>query len=267
MSGTGGNDTAPPNPNGTANSWLESSDRAPIQVSIHDVRQLFDSIDPSPFRERDLDPGCEELIVSWAREFPPDRPLQIEIRLDREQPASGLLADVSERERRLLERLAGVWVHWVSPTESKTTPLQATADLNVEQGLLHCLAVATAISWAPGSHSRRRRWCRASALNRHAEQITHPAAVGAVGFGLLLCVPFIAAAALQARFGDAGAYAIAAVAEHADVDAISVALADGAHAAALGGAPMLPATLHGGRRIRARRAALEWFFSHRHNDK
>jgi hypothetical protein len=44
------------------------SDPATIQVRIHELRQLFNSIDPSPFRERDLDADCEEFIVSWARE-------------------------------------------------------------------------------------------------------------------------------------------------------------------------------------------------------
>ena len=55
-----------------------------IQVRVGEIRQLFNSIDPSPFRDRDLDPECEQFILDWARGFPPDRPLTIEIRLDRE---------------------------------------------------------------------------------------------------------------------------------------------------------------------------------------
>ena len=54
-------------------------DNTTIQLHIHEVRQLFNTIDPSPFRERDLDPECEEFIVAWARELPPDRPVRIEI--------------------------------------------------------------------------------------------------------------------------------------------------------------------------------------------
>jgi len=69
-------------------------DAATIQVRIHELRQLFNSIDPSPFRERDLDPDCEEFIVSWARELPLDRPLRVEIRIERERPATTVLADV-----------------------------------------------------------------------------------------------------------------------------------------------------------------------------
>ncbi len=85
-----------------------ATDGATIQVRIHELRQLFNTIDPSPFRERDLDPDCEEFIVAWARELPPDRPLRIEIRVDREHPAPELLADVAEAVRSHFAREAGL---------------------------------------------------------------------------------------------------------------------------------------------------------------
>ncbi len=37
-------------------------------VRVAELRQLFNAIDPSPFRERDLDPRAEEFIVEWARD-------------------------------------------------------------------------------------------------------------------------------------------------------------------------------------------------------
>jgi hypothetical protein len=77
-----------------------------IYVRIHELRQLFNSIDPSPFRERDLDPDCEEFIVSWARETPPDRALRVDIRVDREQPAPELAAEVPPAVRSHFEREA-----------------------------------------------------------------------------------------------------------------------------------------------------------------
>jgi hypothetical protein len=79
-----------------------------IQVRIHELRQLFNSIDPSPFRERDLDPDCEEFIVSWAREIPPERDLHIEIRIDREQPPAELAADVPSAVRSHFAREASL---------------------------------------------------------------------------------------------------------------------------------------------------------------
>lgn len=44
-------------------------------------------MDPSPFRERDLDPKAEEFIVGWGREATRDAPLALLVRLDR---AAGL---------------------------------------------------------------------------------------------------------------------------------------------------------------------------------
>ena len=40
-----------------------------IEVRLTDVRQLFESMDPTPFPGKDLDPAAAEYIVSWAREF------------------------------------------------------------------------------------------------------------------------------------------------------------------------------------------------------
>lgn len=81
---------------------------AAIQVRIYELRQLFNSIDPSPFRERDLDPDCEEFIVAWAREMPPDRELSVEIRLEREQPPAELAADVPTAVRSHFARAASL---------------------------------------------------------------------------------------------------------------------------------------------------------------
>ncbi len=72
---------------------------AAIRVRVHELQQLFNSIDPSPFRERDLDPDCEEFIVSWARELPRDRPLAIAIHVDREHPAAEILPAVGPAVR------------------------------------------------------------------------------------------------------------------------------------------------------------------------
>ena len=54
-----------------------SSATRAIEIRIEDISQLFHSLDPFPFRERDLDDDAEEFIVSWARELPTDQPLKI----------------------------------------------------------------------------------------------------------------------------------------------------------------------------------------------
>jgi len=45
---------------------------------------LFDAIDPSPFRDRVLDPKAEEFIVGWAKDLPRDAALALVVDLDRE---------------------------------------------------------------------------------------------------------------------------------------------------------------------------------------
>ena len=41
------------------------------------IAQLFHSLDPYPFRERDLDKDAEDYIVGWARELDRDQPITI----------------------------------------------------------------------------------------------------------------------------------------------------------------------------------------------
>jgi len=52
-----------------------------IEVRVGDVRQLFHSMDPAPFRERDLDPKAEEFIVESARELSRTVPLHLTVRI------------------------------------------------------------------------------------------------------------------------------------------------------------------------------------------
>jgi hypothetical protein len=54
-----------------------------IEVRVAELRQLFNAIDPSPFRDRDLDPRAEEFIVEWARDLPRDAPLALRVHLER----------------------------------------------------------------------------------------------------------------------------------------------------------------------------------------
>jgi hypothetical protein len=58
-----------------------------IEIRIESIAQLFHSLDPSPFHEKDLDKDAEEFIVSWARELPSDIPLKIVVHLPGKQLA------------------------------------------------------------------------------------------------------------------------------------------------------------------------------------
>ena len=52
-----------------------------VELNLRDINQLFNTIDPSPFREKDLDHDAEEFIVSWTREFPLSEPVVLVIYL------------------------------------------------------------------------------------------------------------------------------------------------------------------------------------------
>ena len=54
-----------------------------IEVRVAELKQLFNSIDPSPFRNRDLDPKAEEFIVDWAKDFAGDAQLALVVNLER----------------------------------------------------------------------------------------------------------------------------------------------------------------------------------------
>ena len=89
-----------------------------IEVHVAELHRLFNAIDPTPFRQRDLDPDAEDFIVGWAREVPADAPLALVVHLDRpaglpEEPAIlrdaireffGQRAQVSRRRLRQLFR-------------------------------------------------------------------------------------------------------------------------------------------------------------------
>lgn len=54
-----------------------------IEVRVAELKQLFNSLDPTPFLERDLDPKAEEFIAGWARELHADAALCLIVHVDR----------------------------------------------------------------------------------------------------------------------------------------------------------------------------------------
>ena len=53
-----------------------------ISLRIHDITQLFNSMDPSPFVEKDLDDEAEAFIVGWAQEFPANAQIKLRVHLE-----------------------------------------------------------------------------------------------------------------------------------------------------------------------------------------
>src|SRR5204863_4107907 len=52
-----------------------------IELNLRDINQLFNTLDPSPFHEKDLDHDAEEFILSWATEFPLNEPIELTVHL------------------------------------------------------------------------------------------------------------------------------------------------------------------------------------------
>ena len=71
------------------------SDRHVIDVRVSDLRQLFNSLDPSPFHEKDLDRDAEEYIVGWADEASPQSPLELVVRLPHDQVETAERSDLA----------------------------------------------------------------------------------------------------------------------------------------------------------------------------
>jgi hypothetical protein len=94
---------------------MSTSAQGRVEVRLRELAQLFNSMDPSPFSDRDLDADAEEFIVGWARELPHQDNLELVVHLaTRPDPARvagteeavrnyfAERAQVKQRELRLL---------------------------------------------------------------------------------------------------------------------------------------------------------------------
>lgn len=78
------------------NSSDDSGLEAKIEINLSRLSQLFNSLDPSPFHERDLDHDAEEYIVDSAEEIPRQSPLCLVIHLPADQLPNAGSNDLGE---------------------------------------------------------------------------------------------------------------------------------------------------------------------------
>lgn len=57
-----------------------------IELRLFELSQLFNSMDPTPFHHRDLDPDAEVFLESWALEFPQDSHFRIIVHIQNMPP-------------------------------------------------------------------------------------------------------------------------------------------------------------------------------------
>lgn len=87
---------------------MSGADEA-IEIRLERVSQLFNMLDPFPFRERDLDADAEEFIVGWARELPRRGPIRILIHLPAEEAGTPQARGAGEAIRNFFgDRAAAV---------------------------------------------------------------------------------------------------------------------------------------------------------------
>jgi len=77
-----------------------AAEPASIELRITSLEQLFNSLDPFPFLERDLDKSAEEFIVGWARELPSSGTIRIVIHLPSPQMEQARKSDIEDALHR-----------------------------------------------------------------------------------------------------------------------------------------------------------------------
>ena len=79
--------------------YRREGDTWQIDLQLDRLQQLVNSMDPTPFPGRDLDPDAERYIVEAARELPADEPLALSLWL----PAGELTVENAERVAAMLD--------------------------------------------------------------------------------------------------------------------------------------------------------------------
>lgn len=54
----------------------------PLRIHLQRIEQLFNTLDPAPFHQRDLDADAEDFLVGWAMELPRQQALALVLELE-----------------------------------------------------------------------------------------------------------------------------------------------------------------------------------------
>ncbi len=132
-----------------------ASGEARIELRLRELAQLFDSFDPAPFHEKDLDRDAEEFIVSWAREFPVDAPLVLRLHLPRDQERFEPQRTVQDAVRNYFAYRAELAGLEVRRTLSRAAPASASASSSSWSACC-CASCCAACKGASGCTSPRK---------------------------------------------------------------------------------------------------------------
>lgn len=118
-----------------------------IELKLNDLNQLFNSMDPSPFHERDLDRNAEEFIVSWAREHHRQHELKLVIHLTHASPAG------TDAQKRVADSVAHYFAYQAELTWREFKRLMREGRTALLVGILFlsaCQVIAHVVLLSPG---------------------------------------------------------------------------------------------------------------------
>jgi hypothetical protein len=119
-----------------------------IEVKLTELNQLFNSMDPSPFHERDLDHDAEEFIVSWAQEHPKQHDLKLLVHLSKRP------ADLADAQKVVADSVAHYFEYRANMTMHELKRLMREGRASLIIGLLFlgiCQITATLLTAPAGS--------------------------------------------------------------------------------------------------------------------
>jgi hypothetical protein len=103
----------PAHPGDRQSGTAHISDSYEIAICVNSLARIFNSLDPTPFRQRDLDRDAESFIVEWAQEAPQSASIVVIVQLpagEHRPEAAATLADAvrnnfDERSRQSTREL------------------------------------------------------------------------------------------------------------------------------------------------------------------
>jgi hypothetical protein len=85
-------------PKGTEALYVEHEGKLLIEIELRSMMQIFNSFDPAPFHEKELDASAEVYIYNSVGEFPLKKPLELMVYL----PSSEIGTDTEETLRNAI---------------------------------------------------------------------------------------------------------------------------------------------------------------------
>ena len=113
-----------------------------LELRVRELRQLFNSLDPAPFINKDLDHACEAFIENWALSLPHDSHLHLTIHVEQ-------LGSATEASELVAEAVHNYYGYKVELVRGQLRQLLRQGRLSLVIGLgfvAVCLLLAEAIT-------------------------------------------------------------------------------------------------------------------------